>query len=158
MIAQHAVAKHGATVALPLALLPFDPWWLVFVPLGLVLGWMARAGRMVGESRSWRDIGRDLSVSVLIGGANGLLAALVIWKFGLTYLPGLAVAFACAFGGVQSLETAVRWLRRHIVSDAETEGRKRQNAQIMAAENKVSDLARIAQRLDADNERDGLKP
>ena len=156
MIAQHAVAKHGATVALPLALLPFDPWWLVFVPLGLVLGWMARAGRMVGESRSWRDIGRDLSVSVLIGGANGLLAALAIWKFGLTYLPGLAVAFVCAFGGVQSLDTAVRWGWRHFANDAAAEGRARQKAQVMMAENKLSDLERIARQLDADNEREGL--
>lgn len=139
-----------------MAVLPFDVWWLVFFPLGMLLGWMARAGRMIGEEKSWAAIRRDLLVSLLIGGANGLIAALIIWRFDLEYLPGLAVIFVCVFGGVQTLETAVGWLKRHIMRDAEAEGRARQGAQKLMATNKETDLARIAERLDADNERDGL--
>ena len=114
MDAQHT-AKTVVAITIPfVTALPFDVWWLIFVPLGLTLGWLARAGRMVGDRRSWADIRRDMLVSFLIGGANGVIAALIIWRFDLTYLPGLAVAFVCAFGGVQSLDTGVLWGKRQV--------------------------------------------
>lgn len=99
--------------------LPFDPWWAVFLPLGIALGWLARAGRMVGDQRPWIDIRRDLIVSLLISGANGLIAALIIGRFDLPYLAGMGVSFVCSFSGVQSLDTAVSWAKRYLARDVE---------------------------------------
>lgn len=132
-------AASVAFVMPALAQLPFDAWWLVFLPLGLMLGWSARAGKMLGENKPWTMIRRDLFVSLLIGGANALLAAVVIAQFHLAYLPGVAVAFVCAFGGVQTLQAAVDWGWRQFVNDAAAHGRKRQEAQRMAGENRLRD-------------------
>ena len=112
---------------------PFDLWWAIFVPLGLVLGWMARAGRMVQDRRSWRDIRRDLLVNVLIGGANAVMAGLIIWWLKLPYLPGVGVSFGCAFGGVPTLYTAWSWGWKHFSADAAA-GEQRQQAQREASE------------------------
>ena len=106
----------------------------VFVPLGFLLGVMARAGRLIGEHKSWCDIRRDLGISLLISGANMLLAALIIQRFDLSYLPGLAVSFGCAFSGVGSVIEATRlgfmWLFRHFVEDS---GREAEEVQRLLA-------------------------
>ena len=135
----NTAVRHGpALIAAPvvpfvapwLGYLPFDPWWLVFVPLGFLLGVMARAGRLIGEHKSWCDIRRDLGISLLISGANMLLAALIIQRFDLSYLPGLAVSFGCAFSGVGSVIEATRlgfmWLFRHFVEDSGREAQEEQ--------------------------------
>lgn len=123
MLAADAAARYGPSIAaipiIPLVVgQPFDLWWAIFVPLGLLLGWMARAGRMVQDRRSWADIRRDLLVNVLIGGANAVMAGLIIWYLHLAYLPGVGVAFGCAFGGVPTLYTMWTWGWRHFSADA----------------------------------------
>lgn len=132
-----ATAKYGTGFIISyIAASPVDWRLLIIIPLGLILGWMARAGRMVGDNKSWPEIRRDLVVSLLIGGANGLLAGLVIWWLKLSYLPGLAVAFMCAFGGVQSLDQAVKWARRQIIND---EAERRQQEQLLRSEEYLRD-------------------
>lgn len=129
---QAETAKYGTGLIISyIAASPVDWRLLIIIPLGLMLGWMARAGRMVGDHKPWTEIRRDLLVSLLIGGANGLLAGLVIWWLKLSYLPGLAVAFVCAFGGVQSLDQAAKWARRQIIND---EAERRQQAQLALSE------------------------
>lgn len=146
--AKQVPTATAAAMAIPsIATWPFDPWWLLFVPLGLALGWSARAGKMLGEKKSWGEIRHDLWVSLLIGGANALLAAVIIAQFHLQYLPGVAVAFVCAFGGVQTLQSAVEWARNHIINDAAAEGRRREEAHKMTLENRKSDLDRIARKI-----------
>ena len=121
--AKYAPALIAAPLAPSLAVLPFHPWWLVFVPLGIVLGWMARAARQVGQQQPLSYIFRDLIISVLVGGGNALLAALIINRLDLSYLAGMAVAFGCAFGGIASVDQIARfqrswaWLKRHLVDD-----------------------------------------
>lgn len=119
MILTTKTAKVGSALGPPLLtpLLPFDPWWIVFVLSGLILGWMARVGRLVNSNSSWLEIRKDILVSLLIGGGNGLLATILIVSFGLNYLQGVGVAFLCAFAGVRSLETAVRWLMNKFIED-----------------------------------------
>ena len=142
----NAAVRHGpALIAAPvvpfvapwLGYLPFDPWWLVFVPLGFLLGVMARAGRLIGEHKSWCDIRRDLGISLLISGANMLLAALIIQQSNLGYLPGLAVSFGCAFSGVGSVIEATRlgfmWLFRHFVEDSGKEAEEVQRLLALAS-------------------------
>lgn len=102
----------------------FDPWWLIVIPLGLVIGTMAQTGRMVRNRRTWDDIKNELIVSALVGGANALLAALVIASAGLNYLQGLVIAALCAFGGVRTIEAAFAWAFRHFTQDAARLGRQ----------------------------------
>lgn len=110
--------KAGASVLVPLMMTtPFDWWWAIFVPFGLMLGWMARAGRLLGENKTWPEIKKDFMVSVLIGGGNGILTALVIWWLALNYIQGVAIAFLFAFAGVGTLEAAVRWVFKKILED-----------------------------------------
>lgn len=152
---QAETAKYGTGLIISyIAASPVDWRLLIVIPLGLMLGWMARAGRMVGDNKPWSEIRRDLTVSLLIGGANGLLAALVIWWLKLSYLPGLAVAFMCAFGGVQSLDQARKWATRQIIND-ETD--RRQQEQLRRSEQYLRDkldlqaLAREVERKDEEN-------
>lgn len=109
------VAGGGIALA---AVLPFETWlWAVFIPVGLLLGMAARAARMLERRKTWGDVRRDFTVSLLAGGGNGLLAAVIIWGAGLNYLQGMGVAFICAFMGVGSFELAVRWVLRKFVED-----------------------------------------
>lgn len=146
---QAETAKYGTGLIISyIAASPVDWRLLIIIPLGLMLGWMARAGRMVGDNKPWPEIRRDLLVSLLIGGANGLLAGLVIWWLKLSYLPGLAVAFMCAFGGVQSLDQAVKWARRQIIND---EAERRNEEQKRLAEEhlrRTLDLTHLAQEVE----------
>ncbi|CDO34034.1 hypothetical protein [Novosphingobium sp. KN65.2] len=96
----------------------FDPWWLIIIPLGLVIGTMAQAGRMVRDRRTWEDIKNELLVSLLVGGANALLASVIIFTCNMNYLQGLVVAALCAFGGVNTVDKAVDWAYRHLLNDA----------------------------------------
>lgn len=119
MILETKVVKVGSALVVPtlFQFLPFDILWIPFILFGLVLGWLARIGRMVSQNKSGEDMKRDLLVSVLIGGGNGLLATMIIASLGLTYLQGVCVAFLCAFAGVRTLDTATRWLFRKIKED-----------------------------------------
>lgn len=152
---QAETAKYGTGLIISyIAASPVDWRLLIVIPLGLMLGWMARAGRMVGDNKPWSDIRRDLIVSLLIGGANGLLAGLVIWWLNLSYLPGLAVAFVCAFGGVQSLDQAAKWARRQIIND---EAERRERAQLVISEEHVRrerELTRLAREVERKSEDD----
>lgn len=119
MIIEGKAAETGLTIGLPLLFgtLPIDVLWIFFIMLGLILGWMARIGRMVEQRKEWIDIRHDLLVSLLIGGGNGLLATIIIFWFGLNYLQGVGVAFLCAFLGVRTLETAARWMLNKFLED-----------------------------------------
>lgn len=143
--AANTALKVGPALAIPFVSdLPFDPWWAMFLPLGLALGWLARAGRMVGEHKPWLDIRRDLIVSLLISGANGLIAAIVIGKLDLPYLAGMGVSFVCAFSGVQSLDTAVSWAKRYVTRDVERK-LTRADVEEMLGDNRARSQAAISE-------------
>lgn len=107
-----------AGIAAPILLIgPFDMWWLVFIPLGLLAGWLARAARMVERDETWGAVKRDLLVSMLAGASNGILAAMLIWLGSLNYLQGIGAACVCAFLGTGALERAVQWTLRKLVGE-----------------------------------------
>ena len=103
----------------------FDPLWLVIIPAGLLIGTLAQAGRMVKANRTWNEIKHEMLVSALVGGANALLASLLIWSFELNYLQGLVTATLCAFGGVGTIERAFEWAWSHATRDAARIARER---------------------------------
>lgn len=121
----------------------FDPLWLIIIPMGMLIGTLAQAGRMLKAKRTWGDIKQEMIVSAFVGGANALLASLIIWTFELNYLQGLVAATLCAFGGVGTIERAFEWAYLHFVNDAARMGRKRQEAQKMLLENTENDLRRL---------------
>ena len=64
------------------------------VVVGLVFGAMWRTGSFLSEGKTWKAIRADLLVSVLIGGANAILAlALVDWL-------NVGLLFTMALGAV----------------------------------------------------------
>lgn len=124
MILQAKAVKTGTALAPPLifSALPIDFVWVTFILLGMILGWLARAGRMISQEHSWYDIKRDMLVSLLIGGGNGLLATIIIFWLGLNYLQGVGVAFICAFFGVKTLEAVGKWILRKFLEEINEKG------------------------------------
>lgn len=104
-----AIAVAGTVSALPL-----DLTWILLILLGMSAGWLARVARMVQNDRKWPDIKKDILVSLLIGGANGLFAAILISYWTLTYIQGVGVAFIVAFAGLKTLDTVTRSLLKKI--------------------------------------------
>lgn len=122
---EEMLAKAAAGMLVPmLTIVPFDLWWLLFVPLGLMAGWLARAARLVERQRPWGEVRRDLIVSVLAGASNGIVAALLIWLGELNYLQGIGVACVCAFLGTGTLERAARWAIRKVAGEIDEKDRE----------------------------------
>lgn len=137
----------AAAVTPAVAKMPFDMWWLLFVPVGLMLGWSGRVAKLVQRRADWAEIKRDLIVSLLAGGLNALLAsALIIW-LKLDYVGGVFCAALCGFEGVRAFETAIEWARNHLINDAAVLAQRRQEAQLMSAENAERDLERMARKI-----------
>lgn len=113
-----ATTKTVLTAAVPLVTtMSLDEVWLVIVPLGLLIGWMARASRSVTDHKPWEDIRRDLMASALVGGAHGTMAAFIIWCGDLNYLQGLGVTIIVAFMGISSVDVAIKWILRKFLDD-----------------------------------------
>lgn len=123
MIVEGKVAETSIALGVPAVLgsLPIDLTWALFIFFGLTIGWMARIGRMVEQKKSWVEIRQDLLVSLLIGGGNGLLATIIIFMLGLTYLQGVGVAFLCAFAGLKTIDAGVKWLFRKFLEEHNNE-------------------------------------
>lgn len=119
MIVEANAVKYGSAIAIPLTLSLFtvQASWIVLIIFGLILGWLARLGRLVQDRASAEKIKRDIEVSLLIGGGNGLLATIIIFGLGLNYIQGVGVAFICAFAGIKTLDTAVKWLISKLMED-----------------------------------------
>lgn len=117
MVVEAGTVKHGVALSIPWLLLGVDPVWIILVGVGLIFGWMARVGQMVQKHDSFESIRRDVIVSLLIGGGNGLLATIIIFGFGLNYLQGVGVAFLCAFAGVRALDNALKWVIKKLMED-----------------------------------------
>lgn len=111
MLIEGKTAKVGLSVGLPAAVtasdIVIDPIIFIFILIGLIIGSMARIGKLVDDEQTTKAIKKDLFVSLLISLGNGTLALIIITTLGLTYLQGLGVAFVCAFAGLRTIEAAV---------------------------------------------------
>lgn len=110
MIISTSNATKATSIAttIPAVAFTFDLTWITLIALGLFMGWLARVARLVHENQGWTTIRKDILVSLLIGGANGLLAAIIISYFSLTYMQGVGVAFVVAFAGLKTLDSITR--------------------------------------------------
>lgn len=95
----------------------FSPVWVIVVMGGLILGWLARIARLIHQNKTFKEVYIDTLVSLLIGGANGLLATLLIYSLGLNYVQGIGAAFLCAFAGIKALEQGIKWIFKKLVDD-----------------------------------------
>ena len=98
-------AKGTATVSIPILLtMPPEVIWIAVIVFGLVCGSLMRTAKMVKDLRTGGDIRTDLLASLLAGGGNGIVAAMIIFLLNLNFLHGMAVAFTCAFVGFQPMD------------------------------------------------------
>lgn len=150
-------AKYAPAALLPMAgALPFDWLFVPFVALGLVAAWMVRAGQRVATKEDWREIRRDLIVSLLIGGGNAIIAAVAIRRFDLDYMEGMGVAFFLALGGVETMKlgwgAAKKAWSWFIDRWFESEGLRRQAAakkDALEAAHRKGELYDLARQFDA---------
>ena len=108
-----------------------DPKLAMVILIGIPLGIMFRAARLIGDRKSKDEISRDVIVSLLISGANFVLAAMVATRLGLSYLEALLASVIVAATGVKAILGFTRWLwSRLIATDLEEwKGKQRQEAQ-----------------------------
>lgn len=145
---KYAPAAIGATVAASVAL-PFDMALATVTSAGLLVGIMFRAGLLVEKHRSTSDIIRDIGVSLLIGGANFVLAVnITLWLQLDSYLQALGVAAAVSASGVQSGALAIKWVFRKLVEQdaagqqTESLGEKRQQDQRLLSAIRIAEKDR----------------
>lgn len=102
-------SKAGGPVLTALvAGLPFDPWWLFAVPVGVFFGSAMRIAGMVLELRDGASIRRELLVSGLAFGALCIAAAVLIEWQGLSLIQGMGVAAALGFLGYRLFDAIAR--------------------------------------------------
>ena len=119
MISAHdagaTVAKIGpAAVALTFPEKVFselDPLMALALVVGLVAGVLWRAGDARKRGDTWNGIRNDLVVSCLIGGANLIIAAIVVHLSGMPPLYAIGVAMVVAGKGPD----AMAWFERRFL-------------------------------------------
>lgn len=117
MISAHDAGAMVAKVGPPAVALTFpDRIWLQFDPImalallvGLAAGVLWRAGDARKKGETWDGIRNDLAVSLLIGGANLIIAAIVVNISGLPPLYAIGVAMVVAGKGPD----AMAWFERN---------------------------------------------
>lgn len=109
------VAKYGpAAVALTFperVWSQFDPIMALALLVGLVAGVLWRAGDARKKGETWDGIRNDLAVSCLIGGANLIIAAIVVNVTGVPPLYAIGVAMVVAGKGPD----AMAWFERRFI-------------------------------------------
>jgi hypothetical protein len=111
-VSKHAPALAASTVAIDVAV---DLKMALVIAAGLVVGVMARTAQMIEKRKTLQDIKQDLLVSCLVGGANAILAAMIIWQWDLHYLQAIVVAALCSYGGVRTIDAAWKWAHTNYV-------------------------------------------
>ena len=111
MTAEAKLAVASA-LSLPATAAVIDPRWGMAMGLGLLGGWLARAGFSLEERKGWDEIRRDGIVSILISGGS-IIATLVFAKFTSADEIGVAgIGFSVALTGT----TAIKILRRYVLA------------------------------------------
>ena len=91
------------------------------VIVGLVFGAMWRTGSFLTDGKSWKEIRADLLISVLIGGANALLALALAEWFGLSLLFTMALGAVIGATGLRALpelrDAILVALKRRLLGD-----------------------------------------
>lgn len=103
----------------------------IVILIGLPIGIMFRAARLIGDKQPKDAITRDLIVSLLISGANFVLAATLAVRLDLNYLEALLAAVVIGATGVKALLGFTRWAFNRLVAKDfdEWKGNRRQDAQ-----------------------------
>ena len=122
MISAHdagaTVAKVGpAAVALTFPekiFAQFDPIMALALVVGLIAGVLWRAGDARKRGETWNGIRNDLVVSCLIGGANLIIAAIVVQVAGVPPLYAIGVAMIVAGKGPD----AMAWFERRFIGSS----------------------------------------
>lgn len=120
-----AVAAKNAPVVLPLvggALTTGElPAQVAAVAVGLFFGAMWRAGSLHSEGKTWKAVRTDLVVSILIGGANAVLALALVDILGVGPLLAMAIGTVIGATGLRAMPEAkaalVGWATRRILGD-----------------------------------------
>lgn len=105
----------AAALALP-TVTAFSPVYGMALGLGLLGGWLARAGLAVEGRMPWVDIKRQLLVSILISGGS-IITTLVLAKLADADELGVAaIGFFVAFAGTDAIKLAKDYVLSPIVN------------------------------------------
>lgn len=84
-----------------------DFWYRILaVVIGLVLGAVWRAGSLKSEGKNWDSVWADLTISALIGGANAVMAMIIVDHFGASILISMGIGVLVGATGVRAIQEA----------------------------------------------------
>ncbi len=106
-----------------------DPLLAFCIAVGILLGILFRTGWMIDKGEGWPAIRKDLFVSVLIGGANFALAAVIVQYLELSTLQALVAGVMVASTGVKAVLGAAGWAYRKLIADEVSRGNAAQEEQ-----------------------------
>ena len=91
------------------------------VVAGLAFGMMWRAGSLASEGKGWKAIKSDMLVSILIMGANAVLAMALVEMLNLSTLLAMAAGVVVGATGLRALpeirDAVVGMLKRKLLGD-----------------------------------------
>lgn len=141
-------------LAAPLVGVLISEDWIIrtsAVLVGLIFGAMWRAGSLKSEGKAWTTIKTDLLISVLIGGANAVLALALIDWLAVGPLFSMVVGVIVGATGLQTLPT----VRDAVVEAARRRLLEQGIAMITPHDHKIEELLEeLAQRVDKENEQE----
>lgn len=110
-----------------------EPTHTAFVLIGIALGILFRVGYMVDNEQETASIKRDVLVSILIGGANTVIAIYLVVTFRMDQIQALVAGVIIAATGVQAGVMGIKMIWRRIVQAHidDVMGQRRQDAQKM---------------------------
>lgn len=84
-----------------------DFWYRILaVVIGLILGAVWRAGSIRSEGKNWDSVWSDLIISALIGGANAVMAMIIVDHFGTSILISMGIGVLVGATGVRAIQEA----------------------------------------------------
>ena len=147
MITSSVVAKNAPVVA-PIALtaiLPLQTWIDIgAVCAGLAFGAMWRAANLRNEGKAWRAVRSDIAISIMIGGANAVLALALVEWLEVGRIIAMTIGVLVGATGLRAVPEAksvlVNAMRRKLIGDDVLVVQPKTPAEIKDAVDKLKDV------------------
>ena len=116
-----AIAAKNAPVVAPLTFVALISMDITAVVAGLAFGAMWRAANLRSEGKDWKAVRSDLTISILVGGANAVLALALVEWLNVGQVMAMTIGVLVGATGLRAVpeakEVVVAALRRKLIGD-----------------------------------------
>ena len=94
---------------------------IIAVVAGLAFGAMWRAANLRNEGKAWRAVRSDIGISIMVGGANAVLALTLVEWLDVSKMAAMAIGVVVGATGLRAVPEAkdmlINALRRKLIGD-----------------------------------------